>query len=142
MVDYIKMKKVGEILGKNYGNLTKVMRIRDKWEEIAGEVLASHSEPVQIKGKILYALCDSPAWVQQIDILTATLTPRIRKMAGVNVEKIAGSFGMAYKPKERMRVRPVLKRPDIDPQDVERITDPDLKSAIMGLIDMHGDENG
>ena len=137
----MKMQKVGEILGKKYGNLTKVIRIRDKWDEIAGEDLASHTEPVKLKGKILYVLCDSPAWVQQIDILTATLTPRVKKMAGVGVEKIAGTFGMAYKTKERIRVRPVLKRPDIDPADIERISDPDLKSAIMEFATMQGDEN-
>ena len=138
----MKVQKVGEILGKRYGNLTKVIRIRDRWDEIAGEVLASHTEPVQLKGKILYVLCDSPAWVQQIDILSPTLEPRIKKMARLSVEKIVGAFGTACKKKGKVRAKPVLRRPDIDPADIEAITDPDLKSAIMELIDIQGDQNG
>ena len=142
IVDYRTMQKVGEILGKKYGNLTKVIRIRDRWDEIAGEVLASPTEPVKLKGKILYVLCDSPAWVQQIDILSSTLQPRIKKLARLSVDKIVGAFGMARKNKEKVRMMPVLRRPDIDPADIEAISDPGLKRAIMELIDMPGDENG
>ena len=142
VVDYMKMRKVGDVLGKKYGNLTKVIRIREKWVEIAGEVLASHTEPVQLRGKVLHVLCDSPAWVQQIDILTTTIEPRIKKIAGLRVEKITGTFGMAMKSKEQLRTRRIIPRPDIDPADIKKISDPALRSAIQECVGIQEDDNG
>ena len=138
----MQMKTIGEVLGKKYGNLTKVIRIRERWVEIAGEVLAAHTEPVQLRGKILYVLCDSPAWVQQIDILTATIVPRIKKIAGFKVDKVAGAFGMARKVKEQFRAKTIIQRPDIDPADIKKISDPALRNAIEKLVGIQEDDNG
>ena len=142
VVDYIRMQKVGDILGKKYGNLTRVIRIREKWVDIAGEVLAAHTEPVQLRGKILHVLCDSPAWVQQIDILTTTLEPRVKKVAGVRVDKIAGTFGMAMKTKKQLQIKRMLKRPDIDPEDIKNISDPALRKAVEELVALQEENNG
>jgi len=136
------MQKVGDILGKKYGNLTRVIRIREKWVDIAGEVLAAHTEPVQLRGKILHVLCDSPAWVQQIDILTTTLEPRVKKVAGVRVDKIAGTFGMAMKTKKQLQIKRMLKRPDIDPEDIKNISDPALRKAVEELVALQEENNG
>ncbi|HHO75974.1 MAG TPA: DUF721 domain-containing protein [Deltaproteobacteria bacterium] len=136
------MDNVGQILSRKYGYLTKVIRLRQNWNEIAGEVLAAHSEPVQIKGKTLFVLCDSPVWVQQIGILSPTLQPRIKKIAGIRIEKITGTFGMAYKTTHKVRPRPLMGKLDIDPADVERIADPELKRAIQSLVDIQEDRNG
>jgi predicted nucleic acid-binding Zn ribbon protein len=142
VVDYISMRKVGEILGKKYGNLTKVMRIRDRWSEIAGDVLAAHTEPVQLKGKILYVLCDSPAWVQQVDILGPTIQPRIKKMAGFSIDKISATFGMSFKSRDKKRKKQIIPIPDIDPADVDRIRNPELKRTIQELLDIQGENDG
>ena len=136
------MDNVGHILKRKYGALTKIIRIREKWEEIAGEVLAAHTEPVQLKGKVLFVLCDSPVWVQQIGILSPTLEPRIKKMAGIRLEKITGTFGMGYKTTHKVRPKPQMSKLDIDPADIERIADPELKRAIQSLIDIQEDANG
>jgi len=136
------MDNVGQILSKKYGHLTKVVRLRQKWDEIAGEVLAAHSEPVQIKAKTLFVLCDSPVWVQQIGILSPTLVPRIKKIAGMRLEKITGTFGTAYKTTHRVRPKPFLSQLDIDPADVARIANPELRSAVQALIDIQEGGNG
>ncbi len=142
IVDYKVMNRVGQILAKNHGILTNVIRIRHKWDEIAGDVLASHTEPVQLKGKTLYVLCDSPVWVQQVGILGPTLQPRIKTIAGIRVDKVSGTFGMGYKPSEKVRVRPKIGRLDIDPGDIEKIADPQLRSVLQELVEIQGDDNG
>ncbi len=108
--------------------------MRNLWTEIAGEVLASHSEPVQIKGKTLWVLCDSPAWVQQVDILSLTLIPRIRQVAGTKIESIEARFAVKRDPVPRKKTKKAFARPDIDPADVERIPNPDLRNAVKKLI--------
>jgi len=142
VVDYMKMQRIGDILGKKYGNLTRVIRIREKWVDIAGEVLAAHTEPVQLRGKTLHVLCDSPAWVQQIDILTTTLEPRVKKMAGVRVDKIAGTFSMAIKTKKQLQTKRMIRKPDIDPEDISKISDPVLRNAVEELVALQEDNNG
>lgn len=108
--------------------------MRNLWTEIAGEVLASHSEPAQIKGKTLWVLCDSPAWVQQVDILSLTLIPRVRRVAGMKIEKIEARFAARRDPAPRKKTKRVFASPDIDPADVEKIPNPDLRNAVKKLL--------
>jgi len=136
------MHRIGAILNSRYGNLAKVIRIRDNWKEIAGEVLAAHTEPVQLKGKTLYILCDSPAWVQQIGFFSPKLQPRIKDMAKVRVNKIDGRFGTIHRSKPKTKAQRTFNRFDIDPKDVEMIKDPGLKKAVEDLIAVQGEKDG
>lgn len=129
------MQRISDILDRKYKVFSKVIKIRTLWTEIAGEVLASHSEPVQIKGKTLFVLCDSPAWVQQVDILSPTIVPRIRQIAGIKLEKLEARFSARRDPVPRKKTKRVFGRPDIDPADVERISNPDLKKAVKQLLE-------
>ncbi|HQG33191.1 MAG TPA: DUF721 domain-containing protein, partial [Deltaproteobacteria bacterium] len=92
------MQRISDILDRKYKGFSRIIKVRNLWTEIAGEVLASHSEPVQIKGKTLWVLCDSPAWVQQVDILSLTLIPRIRQVAGTKIESIEARFAVKRDP--------------------------------------------
>jgi predicted nucleic acid-binding Zn ribbon protein len=129
------MQRISDILDRKYKGISKVIKIRKMWTEIVGEVLASHSEPVQIKGKTLWVLCDSPAWVQQVDILSLTLIPRIRQITGMRVENIETKFAVRRDPVARKKTKRVFRRPDIDPADVERISNPGLRKAIKQLLE-------
>jgi predicted nucleic acid-binding Zn ribbon protein len=129
------MQRISDILDRKYKGISKVIKIRKMWTEIVGEVLASHSEPVQIKGKTLWVLCDSPAWVQQVDILSLTLIPRIRQITGMRVENIEAKFAIRRDPVARKKTKRVFRRPDIDPADVERISNPGLRKAIKQLLE-------
>lgn len=128
------MQRISDILDKKYKGFSKIIKVRNLWAEIAGEVLASHSEPVQIRGKTLWVLCDSPAWVQQVDILSLTLIPRIRQIAGMKIETIEARFAAKRDPVPRKKTKRVFRRPDIDPADVERIPNPDLRNAVKKLL--------
>jgi predicted nucleic acid-binding Zn ribbon protein len=128
------MQRISDILDRKYKGFSRIIKVRNLWTEIAGEVLASHSEPVQIKGKTLWVLCDSPAWVQQVDILSLTLIPRIRQVAGTKIESIEARFAVKRDPVPRKKTKKAFARPDIDPADVERIPNPDLRNAVKKLI--------
>ncbi len=136
------MQKFGTILGSVDGNLNRVVKIRRLWPEISGEVLAAHCEPVQIKGRILYVICDSPAWVQQMNLLGETVRPRIKQLCGVSVNKINARFGFV----NRVTVsrEPVRNKwqPDIDPADVSKIKSPELRRIFESMTGRKDSEGG
>jgi len=129
------MQHVSSFLGRAYKGLDKIVKLRSLWPEVAGELLASHSEPVQLKGKTLWVLCDSPAWVQQVNILSMDLVPRILSLAGIKIDKISPRFSPGRMVSRPRKERKPLARPDIDPRDVERIADPGLREAVRALIE-------
>ena len=45
------MRRIGDVLAGQNRQIGQVMKIRSKWAEIAGEVLASHTEPVLIRNR-------------------------------------------------------------------------------------------
>jgi hypothetical protein len=135
------MQRIGEVIGTRYKQIGQIMRIRQRWHEIAGEVLAAHAEPVVIKNKVLHVLCDSPAWAQQIGILSTTIASQVRKIAGIHVEKVEGRFGMASRMQERQKTPRKSGKPAIDPEDVDKVKDPELAKAIRTLIEPEGTGN-
>lgn len=129
------MQRVSDIIDRTYKGFGKVIKVRNLWSEIVGEVLSSHTEPVQIKGKTLLVLCDSPAWVQQMDILSITLMQRIQEIGKIKVDRIEAKFGLKRNPAPKKKEKKTFGRLDIDPADVERIANPGLRNAIKKLIE-------
>ncbi len=127
------MRRIGDVLANQSRQIGQVMKLRSRWTEIAGEVLASHTEPVVIKNNVLHVLCDSPAWVQQVGLLSGAIEEQIRKITKIRVRKIEGKFGIVRKVPPRKRSISPIVRPAIDPGDIEKIRDPDLASVIMEL---------
>lgn len=136
------MQKFGSILSRRYKPFTKIMGIRSKWADIAGELLASHTEPVQIKDKTLFILCDSPAWVQQIGILSSVLLPRIKEQAGVRIDKVEGKFGRLERREQKEKQPQKLGTLNIDPDEVQKIENPELRRAIEHVIKVQGGQDG
>ena len=136
MVDYTRMQRLSDILSRKYWGFSKIVKIRDMWTEIAGEVLAAHTEPVQLRGKTLAVICDSPAWVQQMGVLGPALAEKVHKVARIKIDTVDARFSAQNRParKRTSARRPVLKL-NIDPEDVKRIKDPKLRKAVMQLID-------
>lgn len=130
------MHKFGSILGNINPTIALVIKIRDKWSEIAGDVLAAHSVPVRVKGTMLYVVCDSPMWVQQVGLLTPQITPRIKEYADVHIDKIDSKFGMLKKGNKESHVHHKKKivPPDIDPAVVARIKDQELRRCAEKLM--------
>ncbi|HPI94553.1 MAG TPA: DUF721 domain-containing protein [Deltaproteobacteria bacterium] len=132
------MRRIGEIIAGQNRQIGQVMMIRSRWADIAGEVLAAHSEPVVIRNKVLQVLCDSPAWAQQVGMLSEALEKQLKKVAGVRVQKVEGKFGMVRKSPSRMKtIRPVC-RPAIDPVDIEKLKDPRLAKVVRELASEAG----
>ncbi len=136
------MRRVGDVLARSNRQMGQVLKIRGRWTEIAGEVLSAHTEPVVVKAKVLQVLCDSPAWAQQVGIMSATLLAQIRKIAGVTLTNVEGRFGMVRRPPARTPVRPVVGRPDIDQADIDRIRDRDLAAAVRAWAGRGGEDDG
>jgi predicted nucleic acid-binding Zn ribbon protein len=52
-------------------------RIFHLWEEIAGDRLAQHAQPVRITGSILYVEVDDPLWLTQLRYMKADILAKI-----------------------------------------------------------------
>jgi len=128
------MQRVGTLLDDFNKEIAKTLRIHQAWGEIAGDVLASHTEPVHLKNGTLSILCDAPLWAQQVGILSASLCEQIRKITGLRVKTCEGRFGRVRKaaPSARKKAPPV--KPAIDPQVIARIKDPELKEHVLSLL--------
>lgn len=135
ILDHCPMQRIGDILARGSRQLGQVMRIRSSWPEIAGEVLAAHTEPVMIRNRVLQVLCDSPAWAQQAGLLSRVIEERVREVTGFRGLKIEARFGMPGRILPRTRKARQVRRPDIDPADIARIRDPALARAVRALVE-------
>jgi len=132
------MQRLGDILARSNEQIGQIMIVRLNWKEIAGEVLSVHTEPVVIKKKILVVMCDSPAWAQQIGMLTKVLEKQIKDITGIKIQKVEGKFGHVRKHPQKGKAMRVVKKPDIDPEDMKWLKDPKLADAVRELLNLDG----
>jgi predicted nucleic acid-binding Zn ribbon protein len=52
-------------------------RVRSRWPEVAGEVLAAHSEPLHLRSGVLRVQVDDQAWAGQFRYLADTLVEKL-----------------------------------------------------------------
>ncbi|HPM42053.1 MAG TPA: DUF721 domain-containing protein [bacterium] len=57
----------------------KGWRLMERWEEIAGQAVATHSRPARWQGKNLVVRVDSAPWMQELSFLKEEMVARIRK---------------------------------------------------------------
>ena len=57
-------------------------RIHSAWNEIAGEELARHVQPVRLAGGVLVVRAESPAWATQVTYLATQLRDRANEVLG------------------------------------------------------------
>lgn len=57
-------------------------RLRRHWLEIAGEQIAAHTRPDQIRFKKLYLIVGNSVWLQQLMFLKPALLEKINEAAG------------------------------------------------------------
>ncbi len=138
MQDHAGMRRVGDILSGSGHQIGQIMKIRQNWKDIAGEVLASHTEPVVIRKKVLHVICDSPAWAQQIGMLTTVIEKQIKDITGLRLSKVEGQFGMVKRNPQNQSISRTVIKPDIDPEDVKKIKDPKLVEAVLELVNLEG----
>lgn len=71
-------------LAPRFGMEAKLLewRLRRHWSEIAGEQIASHTRPDQIRFKKLYLIVENSVWLQQLTFLKPALLEKINEAAG------------------------------------------------------------
>ena len=57
-----------------------------RWNEIVGDVVAAHVQPVKLDGTRLVVEVDEPAWATQLKFLEADLRARLQTTIGATVE--------------------------------------------------------
>ncbi|MCH7566792.1 MAG: DUF721 domain-containing protein [Nitrospirae bacterium] len=69
---------------RRHGLGTKLLeyRLQQRWPEIAGEQIATHTRPDQIRFKKLYLIVDNSVWLQQLTFLKPALLEKIHAAAG------------------------------------------------------------
>ena len=74
----------------------------DRWDEVVGYQIASHTLPYQVKFKKLYLYVDSPAWMNQLTFLKEELKNKInREMGEAWVQEIIMRIGSVEKSVEK-----------------------------------------
>jgi len=76
------MQKAAGILFKvlkQYGLEGKMLEytLAEKWEHIAGSIIASHSRPDSIRYRKLCIIVDSNAWIQELSFYKTDLVTRV-----------------------------------------------------------------
>lgn len=79
---------------KGWGKRLDGARIHQYWNQIAGEQLAAHVEPVRLHGGVLILRAESAAWATQVRYLIGDLVQRANDVLGQGqvstVQVIAG----------------------------------------------------
>ncbi|MBX3236722.1 MAG: DUF721 domain-containing protein [Nitrospiraceae bacterium] len=57
-------------------------RLRRSWPELAGEAIAAHTRPDQIRFKKLYIYVQNSVWLQQLTFLKPVLLQKVNTLAG------------------------------------------------------------
>ena len=77
-------------LAKRLGLETRLveLRIQQRWPEIVGEPMGSHTWPAQIRFKKLYLLVENSVWLQQLTFLKPALLAKLREAGVQTVQTI------------------------------------------------------
>ena len=67
---------------RGWGARLRGARIHGAWEQIAGEDLARHVQPVRLAGGVLVVRAESSAWATQVQYLSAELLARANDVLG------------------------------------------------------------
>lgn len=88
-------RKVSDLLSKVLNpevlaDTEGLIRFFTSWTEIAGDVLASHTKPVDIRNGIIYIDAEHPGWVQHLQLNQTSILKKIQqKFPELNIRGIA-----------------------------------------------------
>jgi predicted nucleic acid-binding Zn ribbon protein len=54
-----------------------IPKLKGKWEEIAGEAVAAHSQPLSVKAGVLTIMAETSTWATQLSFLSEVLIKKI-----------------------------------------------------------------
>ncbi len=60
-------------------------KLRQRWAEVAGPVVATHSEPASLTGGVLTVRADSGVWATELALLSHQLLARAERALGAGL---------------------------------------------------------
>lgn len=141
-------------IARRHGMEPKLLehKLLKNWSEIAGEQIAAHTRPDQIKFKKLYLIAESSVWLQHLTFLKPELIEKINAAAGrsliTDVVLRVGGIDQVKSQKEKGKsddpAREVEPRtPNFEPSASAReeasahaavVTDPELRARLTDVI--------
>lgn len=119
-------------------------RLRRHWLEIAGEQIAAHTRPDQIRFKKLYLIVGNSVWLQQLMFLKPTLLEKINEAAGSQlVSDIVFRVGEILSEPREMQGHDDEAPQLVDPSSetiaqaaahAVSVKDPDLRARLVAVM--------
>lgn len=114
--------------------------IHDRWVELVGERLATHTSPRALRKGVLTVMVDNSAWLNELSFMRADLVRQINSGLGkrlvMGIRMFAGKVDPLPPPEVPPRVEALKEVPLHLVEAVERetadIEDPELREAIRG----------
>ena len=133
-------------IARRHGMEPKLLehKLLKNWPEIAGEQIAAHTRPDQIKFKKLYLIAESSVWLQHLTFLKPELIEKINAAAGrsliTDVVLRVGTMDRAEPVQEAGESDEVIA-PVPSPQSLAEahahtaaVTDPELRAKLTDVI--------
>jgi len=133
-------------IARRHGMEPKLLehKLLKNWAEIAGEQIAAHTRPDQIKFKKLYLIAESSVWIQHLTFLKPELIEKINSAAGrsliTDVVLRVGTMERAEPVQEAGEPEEVIA-PVPSPQSLAEahahtaaVTDPELRAKLTDVI--------
>jgi len=133
-------------LAPRFGMEAKLLewRLRRHWSDIAGEQIAGHTRPDQIRFKKLYLIVENSVWLQQLVFLKPTLLEKIHEAAGSQlISDIIFRVGeITSEPRETQgHTDEALQLADPSPESLAQaaahaasVKDPDLRAHLTAVM--------
>ncbi len=133
-------------IARRHGMEPKLLehKLLKNWPEIAGEQIAAHTRPDQIKFKKLYLIAESSVWIQHLTFLKPELIEKINAAAGksliTDVVLRVGTMERAEPVQEAGESDEVIA-PAPSPESLTEahahtvaVTDPELRAKLTDVI--------
>jgi len=79
---------VPKVLGElGFDDTALILRIAERWEEVAGVEGARHSRPHLIRAGVLEMVVDSSVWVQELQVQRPQILSALRRIFGEEAPK-------------------------------------------------------
>lgn len=101
-MDDFRVRKVSDLLGAILtpdaaDTVRTVSAFYGSWEGVAGQRLAAHSRPVDIRNGVVFIEADHPGWIQMLQMQQDDLLERLRKQ-GRDLGITGIAFRLAHDP--------------------------------------------
>ncbi|MBI5776018.1 MAG: DUF721 domain-containing protein [Nitrospirae bacterium] len=143
-------------IARRHGMEPKLLehKLLKNWPEIAGEQIAAHTRPDQIKFKKLYLIAESSVWIQHLTFLKPELIEKVNAAAGRSlVTDVVLRVGQVSRADKDVRgsgfeVEPEIPNHELPTSNFEpsalslreaeasaaSVTDPELRAKLTDVI--------